>query len=162
MQCVSESCTSISPSTTQYFSPRCHVNSACTQHRSTVWGVAMTWSTLFWSEYVLNNFDVSRQLAERWEACLLRLLPRQCMRGGWQHEENLLLTSGGRAAVHLVSDCQKYYSSTIFIVRLLEEEKSQASVHLFRAWLINIGSSCSGTSFRASTISVSFLSFIGT
>ena len=32
--------------------------------------VAMTWSALFWREYVLlvNNFDVSRQLAERREA----------------------------------------------------------------------------------------------
>ena len=62
--------------------------------------VAMTWSTLFWREYVLNNFDVSRQLTERREACLLRLLPRQHVHGGSQHEENLLLTSGGRAAVH--------------------------------------------------------------
>ena len=75
--------------------------------------VAMTWSALFWREYVLNNFDVSRQLAERREACLLRLLPRQRVRGGSQHEEKLLLTSGGRAAVHLVSDCQKYYCRTI-------------------------------------------------
>ena len=94
--------------------------------------VAMTWSALFWREYVLlvNNFDVSRQLAERREACLLRLLPRQRVRGGSQHEEKLLLTSGGRAAVHLVSDCQKYYCSTIIIVRLPEEEKSQAQGHL--------------------------------
>ena len=68
---------------------------------------------------------MSRQLAERREACLLRLLPRQRVRGGSQHEEKLLLTSGGRAAVHLVSDCQKYYCSTIIIVRLPEEEKSQ-------------------------------------
>ena len=32
--------------------------------------VAMTWSALFWREYVLlaNNFDVSRQLTERREA----------------------------------------------------------------------------------------------
>ena len=31
--------------------------------------VAMTWSALFWREYVLlNNFDMSRQLAERREA----------------------------------------------------------------------------------------------
>ena len=75
--------------------------------------VAMTWSALFWREYVLNNFDVSRQLIERREACLLRLLPRQRVRGGSQHEEKLLLTSGGRAAVHLVSDCQKYYCRTI-------------------------------------------------
>ena len=64
-------------------------------------------------ERVLNNFDVSRQLAERREACLLRLLPRQRVRGGSQHEEKLLLTSGGRAAVHLVSDCQKHYCRTI-------------------------------------------------
>ena len=75
------------------------MNSARTQHRSTGWGVAMTWATLFWREYVLNNFDVSRQLAERREACLLRLLPRQRVRGGPQHEEKFLLTSGGRAAV---------------------------------------------------------------
>ena len=79
---------------------------------------------------LINNFDVSRQLAERREACLLRLLPRQRVRGGSQHEEKLLLTSGGRAAVHLVSDCQKYYCSTIIIVRLPEEEKSQAQGHL--------------------------------
>ena len=81
-------------------------------------------------ERVLNNFDVSRQLAEQREACLLRRLPRQRVRGGSQHEEKLLLTSGGRAAVHLVSDCQKYYCSTIIIVRLPEEEKSQAQGHL--------------------------------
>ena len=56
-------------------------------------------------ERVLNNFDVSHLLAERREACLLHLLPRQRVRGGSQHEETLLLTSGGRAAVHLVSDC---------------------------------------------------------
>ena len=65
---------------------------------------------------------MSRQLAERREACLLRLLPRERVRGGSlkkrvrggsQHEEKLLLTSGGRAAVHLVSDCQKYYCRTI-------------------------------------------------
>ena len=92
--------------------------------------VAMTWSALFWREYVLNNIDVSRQLAERREACLLRLLPPQRVRGGSQHEEKLLLTSGGRAAVHLVSDCQKYYCSTIIIVQLPEEEKSQAQGHL--------------------------------
>ena len=85
--------------------------------------VAMTWSALLWREYVLNNFDVSCQLRE---ACLLHLLPRQRVRGGSQHEEKLLLTSGGHAAVHLVSDCQKYYCSTIIIVRLPEEEKSQA------------------------------------
>ena len=52
------------------------------------------------------------------------------MRGGSQHEEKLLLTSGGRAAVHLVLDYQKYYGSTIIIVRLPEEEKSQAQGHL--------------------------------
>ena len=52
--------------------------------------VAMTWSALFWREYVLNNFDVSRQLAEGREA-RLRLLPCQRMRGGSQHEEKLLL-----------------------------------------------------------------------
>ena len=55
--------------------------------------VAMTWYALFCREYVLNNFDVSRQLAERREACLLCLLPRQHVRGGSQHEEKLLLTS---------------------------------------------------------------------
>ena len=68
---------------------------------------------------VLNNLDVSRQLAEQREDCILRLLPRQ-----------LLLISDGRAAVDLVSDCQKYYCSTIIIVRLPEEEKSQAQGHL--------------------------------
>ena len=36
----------------------------------------------FWREYVLSNFDVSRKLTEWQEACLLRLLPRQRMRGG--------------------------------------------------------------------------------
>ena len=56
------------------------------------------------------------------------------MRGGSQHKEKLLLTSGGRDAVHLVSDCQKYYCSTIIIVRLSEEAKSQAQGHL----LINL------------------------
>ena len=83
----------------------------------------------FTTRVLINNFDVSRQLAERREACLLRLLPRQRVRGGSQHEEKLLLTSGGRAAVHLVSDCQKWYN-TIIIVRLPEEEKSQAQGHL--------------------------------
>ena len=83
----------------------------------------------FTPRVLINNFDVSRQLAERREACLLRLLPRQRVRGGSQHEEKLLLTSGGRAAVHLVSDCQKWYN-TIIIVRLPEEEKSQAQGHL--------------------------------
>ena len=40
--------------------------------------VAMKWPALFWREYVLlvNNFDVSRQLAERGESCLVRRLPR--------------------------------------------------------------------------------------
>ena len=75
--------------------------------------VAMTWSALFWREYVLNNFDVSRQLTERREACLLCLPPRQRVRGGLQNEEELLLTSDGRVAVHLVSNCQKYYYRTI-------------------------------------------------
>ena len=88
--------------------------------------VAMTWSTLFWREYVLNNFDVSCRLAEQRKACLLRLLPRQRVRDGSQHEEKLLLTSGGRATVHLVSDCQKYYCSTTTIVRFPKEAKSQA------------------------------------
>ena len=73
---------------------------------------------------------MSRQLAERGEACLLRLLPRQRVRGGSQHEEKLLLTSDGRVAVHLVSDCEKYYCSTIIIVRLAKEAKSQAQCHL--------------------------------
>ena len=81
-------------------------------------------------ERVLNNFDVSCQLAERQEACSLRLILRQRVRGGSQHEEKRLLTSGGHAEVHLVSDCQKYYCSTIIIVRLPEEEKSQAQGHL--------------------------------
>ena len=84
-----------------------------------------------------SNFDVSRQLAARREA-LLRLLPRQRVRGGSQHEEKLLLTSGGRAAVHLVSDCQKYYCSTIIIVRLPEEEKSQAQGHLLTKYSTTI------------------------
>ena len=78
--------------------------------------VAMTWSALFWREYVLNNFDVSRQLIERREAFLLRLLPRQHMHSGSQYKEKLLLTSGGRAGFHLVSDFQKYYCSTTIIV----------------------------------------------
>ena len=92
----------------------------------------------FTPRVLINNFDVSRQLAERREACLLRLLPRQCVRGGSQHEEKLLLTSGGRVAVHLVSDCQKYYCSTIIIVRLLEEEKSQAQGHLLTQYSTTI------------------------
>ena len=76
--------------------------------------VTMTWSALFWREYVLlvNNFDVSHLLAERQEASL-RLLARQRVRGGSQHEVKLLLTSGGRATIHLVSDCQKHYCRTI-------------------------------------------------
>ena len=69
---------------------------------------------------------MSRQLAERGEACLLRLFPHQRVRGGSQHEEKLLLTSGGRAAVQSVSDCQKHnvYCS-IIIVGPSEEAKSQ-------------------------------------
>ena len=58
---------------------------------------------------------------------LAYLLPRQRVRGGSQHEEKLLLTRGGHAAVHSVSDCQ---NSTIIIVRLPEEEKSQAQGNL--------------------------------
>ena len=85
--------------------------------------VAMTWSTLFWREYILNNFDVSRQLAKRQEVFLLLLLPRQRMRGGSQHEEKLLLTSDGHATVHLVLDCQQF-------IRLSEEAKSQVQAHL--------------------------------
>ena len=84
----------------------------------------------FLKRVLINNFDVSHQLGERREACLLCLLPRQRVRDGSQHEEKLLHTSDGRAAVHLVSDCQKYYCSTIIIVRLPEEEKSQAQGHL--------------------------------
>ena len=90
----------------------------------------------FTPRVLINNFDVSRQLAERREACLLHLLPRQRVRGGSQHEEKLLLTSGGRAAVHLVSDCQKYYCSTIIIVQLMEEEKSQAQGHLLTSSVV--------------------------
>ena len=84
----------------------------------------------FFKRVLINNFDVSRQLTERREAFLLRLLPRQRVRGASQHEEKLLLTGGGRAAVHLVSDCQKYYCSTTSIVRRPDEEKSQAQGHL--------------------------------
>ena len=82
---------------------------------------------------------MSRQLANEEKLCLLlvRPLPRSCARGGSQDEEKLLLydsalnTGGGRAAVHSVSDCQKYlYCSTIIIVRLPEEAKSQAHGHL--------------------------------
>ena len=76
--------------------------------------------------FLETTFDVSHQLVERREACLLHLLPRQRMRSGSQNKEKLLLTSGGRAAVHLVSDCQKYYYSTTIIARLPEEAKSQA------------------------------------
>ena len=61
---------------------------------------------------------------------LAYLLPCQRVRGGSQHEEKLLLTTSGRATVYLVSDCQKYYYSTIIIVRLPEEAKSQAQGHL--------------------------------
>ena len=67
-------------------------------------------------------FDVSRQLAERGEACLLRLSLAHA-RGGSQDEERVLTTArplplplplprprpcGGRAAVQSVSDCQKH------------------------------------------------------
>ena len=92
--------------------------------------VAMTWSALFWREYVLNNFDVSRshQLAERREACLHRLLPRQRVRAGTQNKEKLLLTSGGRAAVHLVSDCQKYYCSTIILSDFQKRRRAKRKV----------------------------------
>ena len=79
---------------------------------------------------VLNNFDVSRQLDEKVAYYAFSLCHRQRVRGGSQHKEKLLLTSDGHVAVHLVSDCQKYYCSTIMIVRLLEEEKSQAQGHL--------------------------------
>ena len=84
----------------------------------------------FFDMSFVHPFAITRQLAEQREAFLLHLLSRQCVRGGSQHEEKLLLTSGGRATVHLVSDCQKYYCSTIIIVRLPEEEKSQAQGHL--------------------------------
>ena len=57
---------------------------------------------------------------------------------GSQHEEKLLLTNGGRASVHLVSDCQKYYSSTIIIFRLPEKEKSQAQGHLLRLVIVGV------------------------
>ena len=77
----------------------------------------------------VHPFANTRQLAERREACLIRLLPRQRVRGGSQHKEKLLLTSGGRAAVHLVSDCLQF-------IQLLEEAKSQVQGHLLRAWLI--------------------------
>ena len=81
---------------------------------------------------------MSRQLAERGEACLLRLSLAH-VRGGSQDEERVLTTArplplplprprprGGRAAVQSVSDCQKhnvYYS--IIIVGPSEEAKSQ-------------------------------------
>ena len=65
-------------------------------------------------------FDVSRQFAERGEACLLRLSLTH-VRGGSQDEERVLTTArplplplphprprGGRAAVQSVSDCQKH------------------------------------------------------
>ena len=82
----------------------------------------------FLKRVLINNFDVSRQLVERREACLQCLLPRQRVRGGSQHEEKLLLTSGGGAAVHLVSDCQKYYYSTIIILRLLKRRRAKRKV----------------------------------
>jgi hypothetical protein len=54
-------------------------------------------------------------------------------RGASRDEEKLLLydsalnTDGGRAVVHSMSDCQKYlYCSTMIILRLWEEAKSQA------------------------------------
>ena len=74
---------------------------------------------LFFYVSFVHPFANTRQLAERREACLLCLLPRQRVRGGSQHEEKLLLTSGGCAAIHLVSGCQQF-------IRLPEEAKSQA------------------------------------
>ena len=73
---------------------------------------------------LINNCDVSRQLAEQREACLLCLLPHQRVRGGSYHEEKLLLTSGGHVGVHLVLDCQQF-------IRLPEEAKSQAQGHAY-------------------------------
>ena len=83
---------------------------------------------------------MSHQLANDEKLCLLlvRPLPRSRARGGLEDEEKLLLydsalnTGGGRAAVHSLSDCQKYLhcSGTIIIVRLPEEAKSQAHSHL--------------------------------
>ena len=68
---------------------------------------------------------------------LVRPLPHSRARFGSQDKEKLLLydsalnTGGGRAAVHSVSDCQKYlYYSTIIIVGLSEDAKSQAHGHL--------------------------------
>ena len=79
---------------------------------------------------------MSRQLAERGEACLLRLSLADA-RGGSQEEERVLTTArplplprprprGGRAVVQSVSDCQKHnvYCS-IIIVGPSEEAKSQ-------------------------------------
>ena len=72
--------------------------------------VAMTWSALFSREYVLNNFDVSRQLAERQEACLLRLLPCQRMRGGSHMRRNFCLQA---VDVHQFIWCQIARSTTV-------------------------------------------------
>ena len=46
-------------------------------------------------ERVLNNFDVSHQLAEQREAFLLHPLPCPRARDGLHHEEKLLLTIVG-------------------------------------------------------------------
>ena len=82
---------------------------------------------------------MSHQLTNEEKLCLLlvRPFPRSRARGGSQDEEKLLLydsalnTCGGRAAVHSVSDFQKYlYYSTIIIVRLPEEARSQVHDHL--------------------------------
>ena len=45
--------------------------------------VAMTWSALFWREYVLNNFDVSRQLANEEKLCLLTTPSPSPTRARW-------------------------------------------------------------------------------
>ena len=126
-QCVSESCTSMAPTTQYFFSSM--AREYCTYSTTEHGMVAMTWSAHFLREYILNNFDVSRQLAERREACLVCRLPRPRERwlAGWGEAFSL---SDGRASVHLVLDCQKYYCSTIIIVRLPEEAKSQAQGHL--------------------------------
>ena len=82
---------------------------------------------------------MSRQLANEEKLCLLlvRPLPRSRARGGSRDEEKLLLYDSalnigvGHAAVHSVSYCQKYlYCSTIIIVRLPEEAKSQVHGHI--------------------------------
>jgi len=54
----------------------------------------------FFDVSFVHPFANTRQLAEQREPCLLRLLPRQCMRGGSQNEEKPFLTSGGHATVH--------------------------------------------------------------